>query len=142
MSQHRTIALSADKLVRTCFCHLGWCRDRFHLVPLLASASVPRRLSRAGTSFTLHYNVFECYALRGTFIKCKNAKSEGGRPKPTYELHGQWYELGLIERPDFLSLQRWEESKQLSLVSCQCCPGSLSTAVDDCSCRHKLSSQA
>eukprot|EP00808_Paulinella_micropora_P007831 g54374.t1 len=80
MSQHRTIALSADKLVRTCFCHLGWCRDRFHLVPLLASASVPRRLSRAGTSFTLHYNnVFECYALRGTFIKCKNAKSEGGR---------------------------------------------------------------
>eukprot|EP00808_Paulinella_micropora_P029344 g13787.t1 len=34
MSQHRTIALSADKLVRTCF---------FHLVPLLASASVPRR---------------------------------------------------------------------------------------------------
>eukprot|EP00808_Paulinella_micropora_P027043 g50264.t1 len=78
MSQHRTIALSADKLVRTCFCHLGWCRDRFHLVPLLASASVPRRLSRAGTSFTLQYNnVFECYALRGTFIKCKNAKSEG-----------------------------------------------------------------
>eukprot|EP00808_Paulinella_micropora_P020627 g1581.t1 len=51
MSQHRTITQA-----RAHMRHLGWCRDRFHLVPLLASASVPRRLSRAGTSFTLHYN--------------------------------------------------------------------------------------
>eukprot|EP00808_Paulinella_micropora_P022138 g12747.t1 len=97
MSQHRTIALSANKLVRTCFCHLGWCRDRFHLVPLLASASVPRRLSRAGTSFTLHYN--------NVFVK--------RRFSDTNQRQLQWQHLHYVSSVEVSSRQRFHKQDPL-----------------------------